>query len=211
MLRQVLEHAGARVRTANSAADALEQWVVHEPDLLISDIGLPGVDGYELLRQIRANAALTGALCLLWQSPHVQWAMTAPRRWLRDFRPTSQNRSTRAASLRLPRRCLDSTSNLTDSRPQRAAGSRGPARKVRGIAGYVQTQRLHHQERPGQIDSKYVLNAACIAGMDEYRRSLSESTAVSRIALSSESSSESPSIVVDSALSHVHLYPAIRV
>jgi CheY-like chemotaxis protein len=60
MLRQLLEHAGARVRTATSAEDALTQWSVAAPDVLVSDIGLPTVDGYELLRQIRATAAVTG-------------------------------------------------------------------------------------------------------------------------------------------------------
>jgi PleD family two-component response regulator len=46
ILRHLLEHAGAAVRTAINAEDALTQWEVHEPDLLVADIGLPSVDGY---------------------------------------------------------------------------------------------------------------------------------------------------------------------
>jgi CheY-like chemotaxis protein len=50
-----LEAEGARVRTAATPAEALamvERW---RPDLLVSDLGLPGMDGYELLHAIRAR------------------------------------------------------------------------------------------------------------------------------------------------------------
>jgi PAS domain S-box-containing protein len=53
MFRDALEDAGAHVRTAASALDALREiddWV---PDLLVTDLGLPEMDGYELLRAIR--------------------------------------------------------------------------------------------------------------------------------------------------------------
>ncbi len=50
---------GAQVIAASSAEDALARLPDNEVDLLISDIGLPGVDGYELLRRIRE--ADTGA------------------------------------------------------------------------------------------------------------------------------------------------------
>jgi CheY-like chemotaxis protein len=60
MLRELLEHAGATVRTATSAADVLRQWQCREPDLLVADIGLPSIDGYELLREIRAHGSLNG-------------------------------------------------------------------------------------------------------------------------------------------------------
>jgi hypothetical protein len=62
MLRIVLEDHGARVRAVPSAAEAfhcLREW---RPDLLLSDIGLPGEDGYELLQRIRALPAAEGGL-----------------------------------------------------------------------------------------------------------------------------------------------------
>jgi CheY-like chemotaxis protein/nitrogen-specific signal transduction histidine kinase len=62
MLRQLLEHAGAKVRTAATATDALTQWKLHEPDLLVADIGLPFMDGYELLRELRAHSSLSGRI-----------------------------------------------------------------------------------------------------------------------------------------------------
>ena len=53
--RQLLENAGATVRTASNAAEALKEFDSCTPDLLIADIAMPRVDGYELLRQIRAR------------------------------------------------------------------------------------------------------------------------------------------------------------
>ena len=46
---------GADTRTATSAAEALQIITTFDPQLLISDIGMPEVDGYELLRTIRAK------------------------------------------------------------------------------------------------------------------------------------------------------------
>ncbi|HEU4768095.1 MAG TPA: ATP-binding protein [Pyrinomonadaceae bacterium] len=53
LLKQGLEYCGAQVRLAASASDALAALNAGVPDVLISDIGMPGVDGYELIRQVR--------------------------------------------------------------------------------------------------------------------------------------------------------------
>ena len=53
LLRQGLEYCGATVRVAGSAAEALKALADEVPDILISDIGMPTVDGYELIRQVR--------------------------------------------------------------------------------------------------------------------------------------------------------------
>ena len=39
---------------ASNALQALALVEAHKPDLLVSDIGMPDVDGYELLKRIRA-------------------------------------------------------------------------------------------------------------------------------------------------------------
>lgn len=57
-----LELYGATVITANSAAEALEQIAEQPPDLLISDISMPQVNGYELMQQIRSLSAEAGGL-----------------------------------------------------------------------------------------------------------------------------------------------------
>ncbi|MGJ7492902.1 CheR family methyltransferase [Variovorax sp. ZT4R33] len=51
----VLESEGAVVRTASSAADALELLAHERFDLLISDIGMPEMDGYQLMAKIRQS------------------------------------------------------------------------------------------------------------------------------------------------------------
>jgi signal transduction histidine kinase len=56
----VLRRAGAEVRTCMSASQALtvlDSWV---PDLLVSDIAMPGEDGYTLIRKVRARKSEEG-------------------------------------------------------------------------------------------------------------------------------------------------------
>ena len=53
-LRRFLEDSGADVITAASAAEGLAALRSERPDVLISDIGMPEVDGYEFLRRVRA-------------------------------------------------------------------------------------------------------------------------------------------------------------
>jgi DNA-binding response OmpR family regulator len=48
-----LEQIGFQVRTASSAEEALEAVHQNQPDLVILDIGLPGMDGMEALKQLR--------------------------------------------------------------------------------------------------------------------------------------------------------------
>jgi CheY-like chemotaxis protein len=54
MLAAVLRHAGFDVSIANSAQDALEAALAERFDVVISDIGMPGMNGYELARALRA-------------------------------------------------------------------------------------------------------------------------------------------------------------
>jgi CheY-like chemotaxis protein/two-component sensor histidine kinase len=54
MLQVALQRAGAEVTSAASAAEALKSFQRLRPDVLISDIGLPDEDGYDLLRAVRA-------------------------------------------------------------------------------------------------------------------------------------------------------------
>ena len=54
MLHSVLEQLGARVRMTASAEEALEELLREGADVLIADIGMPEMDGYELIRRIRA-------------------------------------------------------------------------------------------------------------------------------------------------------------
>jgi signal transduction histidine kinase/CheY-like chemotaxis protein len=60
LIVRVLGDAGARVLTAASADAALDLVENERPDVLISDIGMPDTDGYELLRRVRALGAERG-------------------------------------------------------------------------------------------------------------------------------------------------------
>jgi len=55
LLRRMLETQGAKVTTAGDADEALEALKLGPPDILVSDIGLPGTDGYELIRRLRKS------------------------------------------------------------------------------------------------------------------------------------------------------------
>jgi DNA-binding response OmpR family regulator len=50
------------VRVADSAAAALIVFDDWQPDVLVSDIGMPGEDGYSLIRKIRLRSAGRGGL-----------------------------------------------------------------------------------------------------------------------------------------------------
>jgi signal transduction histidine kinase/CheY-like chemotaxis protein len=51
---------GATVREANSAAEAVAAYLADPPDVLVSDIGMPGEDGYALIRAIRDHDQRNG-------------------------------------------------------------------------------------------------------------------------------------------------------
>jgi CheY-like chemotaxis protein len=53
-LRHALEEAGAEVVAVGSADEAAAAMRQRRPDVLVSDIGMPGRDGYDLVRSIRA-------------------------------------------------------------------------------------------------------------------------------------------------------------
>ncbi len=53
-----LERTGYRVSTAATAEDGLAQIAAVQPDLVLLDIGLPGMDGLDALRQMRRHADL---------------------------------------------------------------------------------------------------------------------------------------------------------
>ena len=53
LLRAMLERCGSEVMTAASAAEALELFKESRPDVLVSDIGMPGEDGYALIGSVR--------------------------------------------------------------------------------------------------------------------------------------------------------------
>jgi PAS domain S-box-containing protein len=60
MLQIILRDRGAAVRVAGSSAQALNALQEEAFDVLISDIGMPGKDGYDLVRELRVLELKTG-------------------------------------------------------------------------------------------------------------------------------------------------------
>jgi PAS domain S-box-containing protein len=56
----ILTQALAEVRTAVGAVDALKVMDEWQPEVLVADIGMPDVDGYEFIRRVRARGSQSG-------------------------------------------------------------------------------------------------------------------------------------------------------
>jgi signal transduction histidine kinase len=59
LLSTIFAREGANVATASSAAEALSRAVTNRPHMIVSDIGMPDVDGYQLLEQLRLLPGLS--------------------------------------------------------------------------------------------------------------------------------------------------------
>jgi DNA-binding response OmpR family regulator len=58
-LQRALKMYGHQIMVANSGTEGLQLARRHQPDLFILDIMMPGVDGYQVCRQIRGDPLLT--------------------------------------------------------------------------------------------------------------------------------------------------------
>jgi len=58
LARDYLEHAGFRVITANDGRAALDVVRHDRPDLIVLDLGLPGLDGLDVTRELRRDSSI---------------------------------------------------------------------------------------------------------------------------------------------------------
>ncbi|HEX6398798.1 MAG TPA: Hpt domain-containing protein, partial [Steroidobacteraceae bacterium] len=58
--QRLLERNGMRVLTARDGVDAMEMLQEHTPDIILLDIEMPRMDGYEVATQVRADTRLAG-------------------------------------------------------------------------------------------------------------------------------------------------------
>lgn len=63
-LSQLLEHQGHRVMVAYSGEEALSAARASAPNVIVLDIGLPDIDGYEVARRLRRNGASASLIAL---------------------------------------------------------------------------------------------------------------------------------------------------
>jgi two-component system, cell cycle response regulator DivK len=69
MYRDYLEFSGFRVETAADGREAIEKARAHRPDLVLMDLSLPGIDGWEATRTLKADPR-TADLPILALSAH---------------------------------------------------------------------------------------------------------------------------------------------
>ena len=55
LVAEVLQAAGARVTTARSAAEALRSLDADVPDVVVADLGMPQVDGFQFIDRVRRH------------------------------------------------------------------------------------------------------------------------------------------------------------
>ena len=55
-MTEILTHAGFEVRLASHGEEALSMMAQEKPDLVLLDIDMPRMDGFEVLRHIRAGS-----------------------------------------------------------------------------------------------------------------------------------------------------------
>ena len=142
LIARILEGRGARTTCVSSAGEALQDLAGEQFDILLSDIGMPEVDGYELIRRVRA----------LGHDPF--WTYSGDRdhrvcktggpakitsRWL-SYAPVQADRSSGNSSRALQVSCdsVDSGGSLTT---QNRGDKRDWGRSVLGISG-ADTSRL---------------------------------------------------------------------
>ncbi|WP_027013874.1 response regulator transcription factor [Comamonas composti] len=63
-LQRTLMRRGIQVSTAADGPEALSQWLAREPDAVVLDLSLPGLDGLQVLEQARSHGLRTPVLIL---------------------------------------------------------------------------------------------------------------------------------------------------
>jgi putative two-component system response regulator len=107
VMREVLESEGYRVTLAPNGRDALKAFERETPDLIISDVMMPFMDGFTLLKHVRAHPAGT-AVPFLFLSARTEPAATSQARQLGAddflFKPFDADDLNLAVRARLERR-----------------------------------------------------------------------------------------------------------
>jgi hypothetical protein len=64
MLTFALNLLGAEAQSSNSASEAFHSISDWKPDILLTDINMPGEDGYSLINKLRTSATGSGAVAI---------------------------------------------------------------------------------------------------------------------------------------------------
>ena len=128
LLEAVLTAHGYEVVTASSGAEAIERAKADAPDLVLLDIEMPGMTGYEVCRRLREDNA-TAFLPVVMLTSH----QTEVRVDAIEAGPTTSSRSPSTSTSCLPAcaRCCGSSSTTTRSsrRPPSSPTGTGCSRR----------------------------------------------------------------------------------
>jgi len=84
ILQKVLEQEGHSVLTALNGEEGVELAAKESPDLVLLDLGLPGIDGLEALRQIKKNDPEMAAIMITAQGS-IESAVSAMKAGARNY------------------------------------------------------------------------------------------------------------------------------
>jgi two-component system response regulator HydG len=148
-LERTLRSAGYAVRTAPDAEQALTIIKEAPPELLITDLMLPGMDGIDLLREVKQVAPTTEVL-LMTAHASVERAVEAMRLGAYDFveKPIERDRLLRAVDKALEKQSL-SAENRTLR--ERLKDSESAERLVGTSRAMVELRRLIAQIAPSDV------------------------------------------------------------
>jgi CheY-like chemotaxis protein len=166
LVAQILTECRADIRTAASAAEALGLLPAFRPDILVSDIGMPGCDGYQFMQAVRRLSGEQGgrtpaialtAFCALGRQDHGDALRLpgAPRQARRSARADGHGGE--------PRRTGPSVAAREPGRtPARHGYDASPraARAQQGIPGDQGERPRRPPRRPGQIHAVLGENGA---------------------------------------------------
>jgi len=85
LILELLEHSGFETCSACDGREALEVFQREQPDLLISDLHMPKMNGFELTRKVRAFSDVP---ILILTGGQVTWATTG---WLPSMRAPTRS------------------------------------------------------------------------------------------------------------------------
>ena len=86
------------MQTVSSVSEAWRHLKVSQFDVLLADIGMPGVDGYAFIREVRESEIGTDGICRSLQSRHTRVTSIASVHWQPVSTDTSRNQSARRRS-----------------------------------------------------------------------------------------------------------------
>ena len=149
VLDRTLRGAGYAVRTASDAENGLQRVRESAPQLVVTDLMLPGMDGIELLREVKALAPSAEVL-LITAHATLERAVEAMRQGAHDFleKPFERNRLLLAVERALERQAL-----ATENRAlrQRLADRDAAGHLVGAGRAMVELRRLVAQIAPSDV------------------------------------------------------------